>query len=241
MQDLRFRESTALARQLAADIAARMRKSIGLRGRVCIAVSGGNTPLAFFSALSHEVLPWDKVLVTLVDERWVDESHEASNAALVRRHLLQNEAKKAYFLPLKNKAKDPVAGFMECDNALHEQIIRLDYAVMGMGMDGHTASWFPHSKALTQALNESTGARCCPVLDAPVMPQRMTLSWSFIAACRHVFLHFEGAEKNSVFERATNAQDIHNLTEMPVRTLLSQSSVPLTIYRSEGSDNASAD
>lgn len=234
MQDLRFPDSQTLARQLAGDLATRMRNSIEQRGRVCIAVSGGRTPQAFFAALSQEKLAWDKVLVTLVDERWVDENHEASNAALVRQHLLQNEAARAYFLPLKNKAADPVSGFMACENTLHEQIIRLDYAVLGMGTDGHTASWFPHSKALASALNEAGGAWCCPVTDAPVMPQRMTLSWSFLAACRHLFLHFEGPDKDEVFRRALAADQAQNLTDMPVRTVLAQSAVPLSIYRTEG-------
>ncbi|MCA6062306.1 6-phosphogluconolactonase [Thalassolituus marinus] len=234
MQDLRFSDSDVLARQLAGDLAARMRKGIEQRGRVCIAVSGGNTPKAFFDALSREPLAWEKVLITLVDERWVDAEHDASNARLVREYLLKNGAQKAYFLPLKNAAATPVDGFMECENRLHEQIIRLDYAVLGMGTDGHTASWFPHSKALASALNEAGGAWCCPVMDAPSMPQRMTLTWSLLAQCRHLFLHFEGPDKDQVFSRACFADDVHNLNEMPVRTLIGQSSVTLSLYRTQG-------
>ena len=244
MQDLRFPDAAALARQLAGDLAERMRQAIAERGRVCIAVSGGSTPVLFFQALSVQPLPWEKVLVTLVDERWVDETDEASNAGLVRRHLLKNEAARAYFLPLKNPAATAAEGFMQCENSLHEQIVRLDYAVLGMGTDGHTASWFPHSKALARALNEAGGARCCPVDDAPQIAQRMTLSWSFLAGCRHLFLHFEGAEKDAVYARATAPEQIQNLTAMPVRTVLSQSSVPLTLYRTEpatgGDDHAPA-
>jgi len=231
MQDSRFPDSTALARQLAGDLAERMREGIAERGRVCIAVSGGSTPMQFFRALSQQKLAWDKVLITLVDERWVNENEEGSNARLVKENLLINEAARAYFLPLKNSAPTPVDGFMECENRLHELIKRLDYAVLGMGSDGHTASWFPQSKALAKGLDEAGGAWCCPVNDAPSFPQRMTLSWSFLAGCRHLFLHFEGAEKDKVFEQATDPAQIQNLTTMPVRTLLSQSAVPLSLYR----------
>ena len=195
MQDSRFPDSHKLARQLAEDLAERMRDAIAERGRVCIAVSGGNTPVAFFKALSDQSLPWDKVLVTLVDERWVNDDEEGSNARLVKDNLLINQAADAYFLPLKNTAPTPVDGFMECENRLHELIVRLDYAVLGMGTDGHTASWFPQSQALARALDEAGGAWCCPVTDAPSFPQRMTLTWSFLAGCRHLFLHFEGQEK----------------------------------------------
>jgi len=103
-----------------------------------------------------------------------------------------------------------------------------------MGTDGHTASWFPNSKALATALNESAGGWCCPVTDAPVMPQRMTLSWALLSKCRHLFLHFEGAEKDAVFQRASATDAVHNLNEMPVRTLLTQSSVVVSLYRTEG-------
>ncbi|MAD46891.1 MAG: 6-phosphogluconolactonase [Oceanospirillaceae bacterium] len=231
MQDSRFPDSHKLARQLAEDLAERMRDAIAERGRVCIAVSGGNTPVAFFKALSDQSLPWDKVLVTLVDERWVNDDEEGSNARLVKDNLLINQAADAYFLPLKNTAPTPVDGFMECENRLHELIVRLDYAVLGMGTDGHTASWFPQSQALARALDEAGGAWCCPVTDAPSFPQRMTLTWSFLAGCRHLFLHFEGQEKDEVFTRVTDPAQIQNLTAMPVRTILSQSAVPLSLYR----------
>ena len=89
MQDSRFPDSHKLARQLAEDLAERMRDAIAERGRVCIAVSGGNTPVAFFKALSDQSLPWDKVLVTLVDERWVNDDEEVANALrlLLRPHV----------------------------------------------------------------------------------------------------------------------------------------------------------
>ena len=114
MTDNRFKSPETLAKQLADSLAKRIREAIEARGRVCIAVSGGSTPVRFFRELSQRKLDWSKVLITLVDERWVDETDAASNARLVRENLLQNEAATAYFLPLKNKAANPVDGFMEC-------------------------------------------------------------------------------------------------------------------------------
>ena len=233
MTDNRFASSETLAKQLADSLAKRIREAIEARGRVCIAVSGGSTPVRFFQELSKRELDWSKVLITLVDERWVDETDPASNARLVREHLLQNHAAKAYFLPLKNKSANPVDGFMECENKLHEQITRLDFEVLGMGNDGHTASWFPHSEALANCLNEGGGAWCSPVLDEPSDMPRMTLTWALLAKCRHLYLHFEGAQKNAVFEQATAAAESQNIQAMPVRTLLYQSQATLSIYRSE--------
>jgi 6-phosphogluconolactonase len=233
MTDNRFKSADALARQLADDLAGKMREAIEARGRVCIALSGGSTPVRFFEELSKRKLDWSKVRITLVDERWVTLDDAASNAALVRRHLLQNEAEQAYFLPLKNSAPNPVDGFMECENSLHELMVRLDFAVLGMGNDGHTASWFPGSAALPKCLDEGNAAWCCPVTDEPVDLPRMTLTWGLLSNCRHLYLHFEGDEKNRVYAQAQKEDERQNISAMPIRTVLYQSQVPLSIFRSE--------
>lgn len=233
MAENRFKSQDALARQLADDLAGRIKEAISARGRVCLAVSGGSTPVRFFEELSVRELDWSKVLITLVDERWVDENESASNARLVKEHLLKNAAASAYFLPLKNKSSHPVEGFMECENKLHEQITRLDFAVLGMGNDGHTASWFPESDALPKCLDEGAGAWCCPVTDEPTGLPRMTLTWSLLSNCRHIYLHFEGDQKNEVYRQATDPAERADIQAMPVRTVLYQSQVPLTVYRSE--------
>lgn len=233
MAENRFKSADALAKQLAEDLANRIREAIEARGRVCIAVSGGTTPVRFFEELSKQKLDWSKVLITLVDERWVGEEDTASNARLVRQHLLMNQAAAAYFLPLKNKSASPVDGFMECENKLHEQIARLDFAVLGMGNDGHTASWFPGSSSLSRCLDESAGAWCCPVTDEPAGLPRMTLTWALLSNCRHLYLHFEGQQKNTVYQQALEEEGRTDIQAMPVRTVLTQSQVPLTIFRSE--------
>ncbi|WP_221798059.1 6-phosphogluconolactonase [Oceanobacter mangrovi] len=231
MSDNRYESSEVLARQLAEAVADQLAERVADKGRACLAVSGGKTPQRFFELLSEQNIPWGKILVTLVDERWVDETSPDSNAALVRQHLLRNKAAAAYFLPLKNAAKTPVDGFMECENRLHEQIINLDVAVLGMGNDGHTASWFPHSKALDACMNEAGAAWSCPVMDSELNHPRMTLTWSMLSRCQKLFLHFEGEEKNRVYAQACTPTEKQNLAAMPIRTLLFQSEVPLSIYR----------
>lgn len=230
MQDFRFKNGETLAAQLAQDFAERMRKTITKQGKVTIALSGGRTPVQFFQQLSQQPIAWDRVIVTLVDERWVDSSDEASNEYLIRQHLLQNEASNAWLVPLKTKTLSAEEGYMECENRLYEQAPQLDYAVLGMGNDGHCASWFPHSNALTKALDSQGTAKCVPVLDAPEF-ERMTLTWSYLAQCRHLFLHFEGDEKNQTWQQVIASEQLHDLHAMPVRHLLNQQQVPLSIYR----------
>ena len=90
----------ALAETLAEDLAHILRRRVIANGSALIAVSGGNTPKLMFDHLSRQVLAWDKVTVTLVDERQVPISSDRSNARLVSQHLLKNNAASANFVPL---------------------------------------------------------------------------------------------------------------------------------------------
>jgi len=232
INDNRFSDTHTLAQQLADSVASKMRSIINSRGRVSLAVSGGKTPKEFFQKLSQQELDWSKVLVTLVDDRWVDDTDENSNARLVKENLLINNASLAYFVPLKNAEQTPKDGLMISENRLHEQIDELDIVVLGMGVDGHTASWFPESEALSQCLDEQTAACCFAVMDAPQFPQRMTMSLSLVLRSKHIYLHFEGDEKNSVYEQVCDEHEKHNFEPMPVRSVLFQNQVPVNIYRS---------
>lgn len=232
INDNRFSDTETLAQQLADSVAGKMRAILEERGKVSLAVSGGKTPALFFQKLSQQELDWAKVLVTLVDDRWVEDSDEASNAKLVKENLLINNATLAYFVPLKNTEASAAEGLMTSENRLHEQVDELDIVVLGMGLDGHTASWFPESEALTACLDEQAAACCCAVMDAPDFPQRMTMSLSLVLRSKNIYLHFEGEDKNQVFEQVCHEQEKHNLEQMPVRSVLFQSQVPVNIYRS---------
>lgn len=231
INDHQFETGDVLAKQLADAVSARLEERVQEKGKACLAVSGGTTPVQFFKELARRDLPWSRILVTLVDERWVDEQHESSNAALVREYLLSGKASQSCFLPLKNSASSPKDGFMDCENRLQEQMIRLDVAVFGMGEDGHTASWFPHSDALPACLDDTSHSWTCPVEDDFLALPRMTLTWAFISQCQHLFLHFEGAKKQAVFDAAVSDDELQNIAELPVRRLIAQQDVPLSIYR----------
>src|SRR5690606_5526653 len=107
--------------------------------RAGLAVSGGRSPVPLFERLSHEDIPWHKVAISLVDDRYVPVMHEDSNEALVRRYLLQNRASAASFTGLVGDADDIARSVQRANGLTH----RIDVAVLGMGDDGHTASLFP--------------------------------------------------------------------------------------------------
>ena len=95
-----FENRESLAKALAAHVAAKLSRCITLQGAATLAVSGGTTPQLFFEQLSMQQITWNKVTATLVDERQVPETHARSNAALVKKNLLNNCAKAAKFVPL---------------------------------------------------------------------------------------------------------------------------------------------
>ena len=73
-------------------VAELLRQGIAVRGVAGMAVSGGRSPIAFFHELARQALPWEKVSITLVDERWVCADSTDSNEHLVREHLLRDAA-----------------------------------------------------------------------------------------------------------------------------------------------------
>lgn len=220
-----FASQTELAPALAAAVAEDLHRGIAARGKAVLAVSGGSTPVPFFTALRRLDVEWSRVTVTLVDERWVDAGHADSNAGLVQRHLLQEAAAAARFQPLKNVA-DTAAEGCESANLQLSSLCPVDIAVLGMGADGHTASWFPEAPGLAAALDVDNRA-CCVALQPPQGGhERLSLSLAAVLSAGRLYLHFTGPEKWSTLERALLPGPV---TDLPVRTLLRQQSRPLQV------------
>ncbi|MBU1176038.1 MAG: 6-phosphogluconolactonase [Alphaproteobacteria bacterium] len=219
----RDRLAFAFADQVAADLGAAM----ATRGAASLAVSGGSTPAKFFSALAaHDEIDWKRVVVTLVDERWVDEGSGRSNAALVRAHLLQGPAAAARFVPLYSGGEMPAADrIAETNRRLSVLPETLDVVVLGMGNDGHTASFFPGGDTLETALSDPGPALA---LAAPGAGEpRVTLTLPRLLMAVSLYVHIEGAEKLATLERALGDGSI---ADMPIRAVLRQTETPVTVY-----------
>jgi len=70
------------AERITADIANRLAASLERRKRASLLVSGGSTPAPIYARLQKEDLDWANIDIALVDERWVEPDHPASNARL---------------------------------------------------------------------------------------------------------------------------------------------------------------
>lgn len=223
----RLANSDELAATLAADTAAALRAAIAERGVACLAVSGGRTPERFFGALSQQDLDWSCVTVTLVDERWVPETSPRSNAALVRRALIRNAAAVARFVPLYNGADTPEAGRAVLEATVAALPSPFATVVLGMGDDGHTASFFPGGNELAHALDLGSSDRIVTMEADGAGEPRITFSLAALLHTDRLVLHIEGAGKLAVLEKAEAEGPAE---EMPIRAVLRQKQVLLNIY-----------
>ncbi len=208
-----FKSGAELAKGLAQDVAEWLKDAITERGFAVLAVSGGTTPKPFFVALSHHKLEWKNVQITLVDERQVDETSPRSNAKLVKEALVQNEAAVAQFIPLYQ-------------NPNASNLSRFDVAILGMGNDGHTASFFPSGDNLAAALDLEQAHSIITMNATGAGEPRLTFTLPRLLTARKLCLHIQGADKMAVLEKALSGDD---QTEMPVRAVI-HSPKPLNLY-----------
>ncbi|MCO6524577.1 MAG: 6-phosphogluconolactonase [Candidatus Schmidhempelia sp.] len=223
-----YKSTTDLDNALAIEISKQLKTAINKQGKATLAVSGGRTPIALFKLLSQTKLDWSNVYITLVDDRWVDEHHEASNERLVKTHLLTNEAQSAHFISLKTEEDTPSKGLAEVQARLQQNLpLPIDVLILGMGDDGHTASLFPHAKNLASGLDMNSGKLVIDMQPLTAPHERITLTLPVILASRHLYLHLVGDQKKDVLYQATQGQDTN---EMPIRAVLQQDKIPLQIY-----------
>lgn len=220
-----FDSREALAEALAASIAASLADAAAAGGRGVLAVSGGTTPKRMFGALSREAIDWATTVVTLCDERFVPPDSPRSNEGLVMRELLQNAAQAARFVPLFRPTATVEDAAAESAVALAGIGRALDLAVLGMGEDGHTASFFPDAAELEQALDPA-GERTVMVIHAASAGEpRLTLTLPVLAKARRVVLHIEGEGKRETFERALKGEPA-----LPIRRMIEASENPVEVF-----------
>ena len=194
----------------AEDLVSILKTGIKTRGRASLVVSGGRTPLALFKQLSETDIEWDKVDITLADERWVEEGHEASNTSLVKANLIQNKASAAHFVELKSDVADASEGVNAAEKEIASMSQPFDALILGMGEDGHTASLFPCSEQVIDGLSMNSGRTCIAVQPTTAPHQRISLTLPALLNSRHIFLHLTGDKKKQVLldalDNATEAQ-----------------------------------
>lgn len=218
-----FASRDELDRALAGHIAGLLQRDIEERGAASLAVSGGSTPKGLFAALSSAELDWGRVWITLVDERWVAPEHEDSNERLLRENLLQHRAAKAHFIGLKSPGSEAAAGLAATAGQLAPLPRPLTCVVLGMGGDGHTASWFPQAANLDELLDPDNPAELGATDPMTAPHQRITLTLPMVLRSGEIIVHITGEEKREVLAEAAAQR-------YPIAAITEQDTNPATIW-----------
>ena len=186
------------------------RQAIAQRGHFAWALAGGSTPRALYELLGSgrfiDKLDWQCVQFFWSDERCVAPDHEDSNYGMARAALLDR-------LPLTAAQVHRMQGEAPPEAAARAYELQLraaaplDLVLLGMGADGHTASLFPHSPALSET------QRWVVPSSSPTGTQRLTFTFTAINQARAVLLLVAGRDKA---ERVKQALQEPN-AELPVQ------------------------
>ena len=187
------------------------RQAIAERGIFRIALSGGHTPVPIYQqwAATAGDLPWDRVQVTFGDERCVPPDDEQSNYRMARLSLLDtvpippgNIFRIQGELPPAQAAADYDARLVQLASRFGEPRYRHDLLLLGMGPDGHTASLFPGTAALTEQTRNVVEN-----FVAKFNTYRITYTYPLLNAARHVCFLVEGDDKKSIVEQILAGED----------------------------------
>jgi 6-phosphogluconolactonase/glucosamine-6-phosphate isomerase/deaminase len=165
-------------------LARRLRDAVRRRGAAVIAVSGGGSAPPMFDVLLVQDVPWSQVTVWQVDERVAPDGHPGRNAGQLDGFPCQVVLMPVTDADLDAAASRYAAGLPE----------RFDVVHLGLGDDGHTASWPPgnavvDSDARCEAIDEFNGFR------------RMTLTPPVVNAARSRLMLTSGESKAPMVRR----------------------------------------
>jgi 6-phosphogluconolactonase len=216
----------AAAEALAADLA---RWLLATPGIVRIALSGGRTPERLFAVLAGRQfrdLPWRRLQIFWVDERWVPYDSPDSNFGNAWRLLFNPVgfpmAALHPMLGLTAGATVPVAAgqpgnaswndvtaaatgysrLLQTTLPAADGIPVFDLVLLGMGTDGHTASLFPGAKL------ETPQAFCSATRHPATGTPRLTLTPAVLNHARQVIFLVTGADKAAAFQAVRNGMDL---------------------------------
>jgi 6-phosphogluconolactonase len=219
-----FPSREALADTLAGKVALTLTEAITSRGKALLAVSGGTTPALFFRTLSAADIEWSRVTVTLVDERFVPESSPRSNAGLAKANLLQGNAAAATFLGLYSDTDSVEKAAQKADSAIDRLGLPLDVVVLGMGPDGHTASFFPDATTLPELLAPENEMLVAPVHTVEGLEPRLTLTMPALMGAGFIALHIEGDGKRKVLASVLDGQ------KLPIGAVIQNAERPVEVF-----------
>jgi 6-phosphogluconolactonase len=201
-----FASRDALMRGAAERLEEALQAGIAAHGQACALLSGGSTPAPAYALFASRNLDWSKVTFALADERFVPPSDEASNERMLRATLARPLSAGATLVPMYT-GDSPEQDALRA-NVLYAPL-SFDVALLGMGEDAHTLSWFPGAEGLDAAL-DLADLRSVVAIHAPEAagtPDRLTLTRSALVRARHIVVLITGPKKFGVLTSSIGEPD----------------------------------
>jgi 6-phosphogluconolactonase len=205
-----FPDVDAVSRAAFVELQRVMRDAIAERGRFTVALSGGHTPEKLYKlwAAAGEPTDWNLVHLFWGDERYVPKTDALSNYRMTREtHLLDA-------IPASNVHRMPGPEDFSTAQAAaeaYETELRgffgsvppaFDIQLLGLGVEGHTASLFPGSPALAEKQRW-----VMPVVAPAKPPDRLTLTPVVLNRGRNTYFLVGGADKREIISALRSEPD----------------------------------
>ena len=202
-------DRAALADEAAREITFRARAAVLTRGRFEWALAGGSTPRDLYRRLVEspyrEEFPWQQTRVFWGDERAVPPDHVDSNYRMAREALLDHvpippvriHRMRAELQDLASAANAYERTLSAAFGLATGEVPRLDVALLGLGADGHTASLFPQTGAVTVRDHLAIAVHV-----PPLGVDRVSLTVPVFEAARTVIFLVAGEDKAEALARA---------------------------------------
>lgn len=214
-----YADREMLAIEVANEIAGDLETHLLHHDSASLAVAGGTSPAPIFDDLCAAKLDWDRVHVMATDERWVPLDSERSNARMIRERLLTDRAAAARFLPFHVPARAPEDVLAEIEAQILPEL-PLSVLLLGMGEDMHTASLFPNSAGLEEAL--ASNAPPLAVFRPDSQPEsRISLTAPILDGALAKHLVIFGEAKRDALNRATSLPP----EQAPIQAVLTEITV----------------
>jgi len=164
-----------------------------------LGLAGGSTPKILYEKLAQAPLPWEKIKIIQLDERYVPSDDKESNLGMLRKSLFAH----APIPPENIFSFDTSLPYISAAQEMNRRLGQLekpgrpllDCLILGAGADGHIASLFEGDSAL----GSTDYATVAYAKNYPI-PQRLTLTLKALEQASHALLLLKGAEKIPVVE-----------------------------------------
>jgi 6-phosphogluconolactonase len=209
-----FTDETELVSAEAERVVALAGEAIRARGRCLVALSGGSTPRPLYQLLATERfakrIDWSRMHLFWGDERCVPPDHPDSNYRMAREAMIDH-------LPIPPGNVHRVRGEDPPEQAAdeYERLLRqffgpdavpartFDIVLLGLGLDGHTASIFPGTAAMSETRRWATAVHVPQQRDT----WRVTLTTVVLNAAADVTFLVAGRDKASRLREVLQADD----------------------------------